>query len=441
MYKGKESKIRFYQCYSAKLFNTWSQLINRKDFKVTKNTKVCSNHFYAGKPTKEHPLPILYLKGYLSNETSERPPPKAREEPPKKKTKSVPLKCRAFAGGNNYVQYNSDKDNVGQIHFCNNESNENYLPVKNDSNKENVEQKDSCNEEFTESSLPLCSKNEKETRNFTNQNERPSVEKCVKGSTNRQTNSDPLREHTYHDQSSNETTTGCARSIPNPYYVCSHCSKLRDQIIELKHEVTQLRLQVGTLEEENKIIQRKRFTIEDIEHSDHLVKLYTGLQNAKVFKLLADKLRDKAARLHYARGSASNTPKYHQQAENRKKPGPDRKTSVEEEFFMTLVRLRQGLKEEDLAFRMKVSQSSVNRIVTTWISFLSRELAPLIYWPSGEEVKLYYPECFKTYPNVKAIIDCTEVYIQRPSLAEAQALTYSTYKSTNTWKTLVRHSW
>ena len=117
----------------------------------------------------------------------------------------------------------------------------------------------------------------------------------------------------------------------------------------------------------------------------------------------------------------------------------DRKTSVEEEFFMTLVRLRQGLKEEDLAFRMKVSQSSVNRIVTTWISFLSRELAPLIYWPSGEEVKLYYPECFKTYPNVEAIIDCTEVYIQHPSLAEAQALTYSTYKSTNTWITLVSH--
>ena len=190
-----------------------------------------------------------------------------------------------------------------------------------------------------------------------------------------------------------------------------------------------------------KRIQRKRFTIRDIEHSDHLVKLYTGLQNAEVFKLLADKLRDKAARLHYARGSASITPKYHQQAENREKPGPERKTSVEEEFFMTLVPLRQSLTKEDLAFRMKVSQSTVNRIVPTWIAFLSRELAPLIYWPTGEEVKLYYPECFKTFPNVKAIIDYTEVYIQRPSLAEAQALTYSTYKSTNTWKTLVWHSW
>lgn len=94
------------------------------------------------------------------------------------------------------MQYNSDKDNVGQIHFCNNESNENYLPVKNDGNKENVEQKDSCNEEFTESS----SKHEKETSNFTNQNKRPSVEKCVKCSTNRQTNSNPLGEHTYHDK-------------------------------------------------------------------------------------------------------------------------------------------------------------------------------------------------------------------------------------------------
>lgn len=214
--------------------------------------------------------------------------------------------------------------------------------------------------------------------------------------------------------------------------MCSHCSKLRDQIIKLKYELTPLRLQVGTLEEDNKRIQRKRFTIEDIEHSDHLVKLYTGLQNAEVFKLLADKLRDKAGRLHYARGCASNTPKYHQQAENRKKPGPERKTSVEEEFFMTLVRLRQGLTEEDLAFRMKVSQSTVKGIVTTWIAFLSRELALLIYWPTGEEVNLYYLECFNTYPNVKAIIDCAEVYIQRPSLAESQALTYSTYKSTNT---------
>ena len=48
----------------------WSpaQLINRKGFKVTKFTKVCSNHFSAAKPTKQDPLPSLYLKGDLPNE-------------------------------------------------------------------------------------------------------------------------------------------------------------------------------------------------------------------------------------------------------------------------------------------------------------------------------------------------------------------------------------
>ena len=141
-----------------------------------------------------------------------------------------------------------------------------------------------------------------------------------------------------------------------------------------------------------------------------------------MFELLADKVKDKAVRLHYVRGSESNTPKAHQLGQNRKKPGPERKTSVKEEFFMTLVRLRQGLSGEDLAFRMKVSQSTVSRFGTTWISFLSRELSPLVHWPAKEENKLYYLECFKSYPNVKAIIDCTEVYIQRPSLAEAQAI-------------------
>ena len=56
----------------------------------------------------------------------------------------------------------------------------------------------------------------------------------------------------------------------------------------------QLKCQVVNPEEENKRIQSKRFTIKDIEHSDLLV-----------FELLADKVRDKAVRLHYLRGLES----------------------------------------------------------------------------------------------------------------------------------------
>lgn len=85
---------------------------------------------------------------------------------------------------------------------------------------------------------------------------------------------------------------------------------------------------------------------------------------------------------------------------------------------MTLVRIRQGLSVEDLAFRMKVSQSTVSRILPTWYAFLSKELSPLIYWPTRAENNSSYPDCFKDHPNVKAVIDCTEVFIQRPYLSE-----------------------
>ena len=70
----------------------------------------------------------------------------------------------------------------------------------------------------------------------------------------------------------------------------------------------QLKCQVANLKEEIKRIQSKRFTVKDIEHSDDLVQLYTGLQIVKVFELLADNLRDKAMRLHYVRGSESKGP-------------------------------------------------------------------------------------------------------------------------------------
>ena len=93
---------------------------------------------------------------------------------------------------------------------------------------------------------------------------------------------------------------------------------------------------------------------------------------------------------------------------------------------------------EDLAFRFKVSVSSVSGIISTWVPFLGRELASLIYWPRKDELQLFYPEAFKQFPHVSSIIDCPEIFLERPSMADTQALTYSTYKSHNTAKYLVR---
>ena len=80
-----------------------------------------------------------------------------------------------------------------------------------------------------------------------------------------------------------------------------------------------------------------------------------------------------------------------------------------EEFFMTLVRLRLGLFEQDLAYRFGISQSTVSRITSTWINFLYLKVKEIPLWPPKELVKANMPREFKTrYPTTRVILDATE---------------------------------
>ncbi|XP_062621134.1 uncharacterized protein LOC134282753 [Saccostrea cucullata] len=62
----------------------------------------------------------------------------------------------------------------------------------------------------------------------------------------------------------------------------------------------------------------------------------------------------------------------------------------------------------------------------------------VIKWPSSATVKKHMPLSFQLkYPNTTSIIDCTEIFIQKPKNCSAQASTWSNYKSHNTLKALV----
>lgn len=114
------------------------------------------------------------------------------------------------------------------------------------------------------------------------------------------------------------------------------------------------------------------------------------------------------------------------------------KLALLEQLFMTLVRLRLGLPELDLAQRFNISQSSVSRITMTWINLIYHNLKSLERFPPFHIVRKYMPEPFKTeYPNTRLIIDATEFSVERPSSLLSQATTFSAYKNTNTIKVLV----
>lgn len=75
--------------------------------------------------------------------------------------------------------------------------------------------------------------------------------------------------------------------------------------------------------------------------------------------------------------------------------------------------------EQDLAHRFEVSQSTVSRIINTWINFLYEEFKEIPLWPPKELVIANMPKQFqRMYPSTRVIIDATEIFINQPSLPE-----------------------
>ena len=85
-----------------------------------------------------------------------------------------------------------------------------------------------------------------------------------------------------------------------------------------------------------------------------------------------------------------------------------------------------------------VSSKAVSSIFTTWIFALYFLFKDCIAWPSRARTNKFMPKSFKkSFPRTRAIIDCTEIFIERPKNPTVNARTYSNYKSHNTFKFLV----
>ena len=119
-------------------------------------------------------------------------------------------------------------------------------------------------------------------------------------------------------------------------------------------------------------------------------------------------------------------------------PGRPRILNFKEEFFLVMCRLRQGLAERHLGHLYNISQSTVSRIVISWVNFMYLRFGQLNTWPSRKVVDDTMPQDFRSkYPNTRAIIGCTEIKCQMPSSLLLSSELFSTYKNHTTLKGLV----
>lgn len=118
-----------------------------------------------------------------------------------------------------------------------------------------------------------------------------------------------------------------------------------------------------------------------------------------------------------------------------------RRTSVTkfQQLLLVLMKLRLNLPNQYLAYKFSVSASTVSKIFLNVLDILFIRLKPLIHWPDRESLRKTMPLEFKKHfgNKVAVIIDCFEVFIERPSNLEARAQTWSSYKHHNTVKILI----
>ena len=110
-----------------------------------------------------------------------------------------------------------------------------------------------------------------------------------------------------------------------------------------------------------------------------------------------------------------------------------------QQLVLVLLKLRLDLPIQFLGFLFSVSHATASRTFNTVLDVLFKRTMFLIKWPSREELQLTMPGDFlQSFGNrVAVIIDCFEVFTDRPTNLMARAQTWSNYKHHNTIKLLI----
>ncbi|XP_048755505.2 uncharacterized protein LOC125666376 [Ostrea edulis] len=83
-----------------------------------------------------------------------------------------------------------------------------------------------------------------------------------------------------------------------------------------------------------------------------------------------------------------------------------------------------------------VSVGTYSQYFTSWVCLLFQELRPLNPFPARDIIQRNMPSCFHSFPNLRVILDCTEIFVQKSSSLVNKNLSFSHYKHHTTVKFL-----
>ena len=115
------------------------------------------------------------------------------------------------------------------------------------------------------------------------------------------------------------------------------------------------------------------------------------------------------------------------------------KISLQEQFLMTLMKLRLNLSTTDLAYRFGVSRVTACRYIEKFVTVMFVRLPPvLLRFPEQKASEFTMPLSFRTnYPKCTCIIDCFETNCEMHGYLLAKISLFSKYKMHHTGKFLL----
>ncbi|XP_047211218.1 uncharacterized protein LOC124861468 [Girardinichthys multiradiatus] len=167
--------------------------------------------------------------------------------------------------------------------------------------------------------------------------------------------------------------------------------------------------------------------------SDDQIRFYTKFPSESVVRIYWESIASSASRLVYW----TRAPKIGNEAFS--EPRPARSMPLIDEFLMDSFRVAVGMKEQLIADMFQVSIATVSRVTITWANYLFIVFSSINIWISREKVKASMPRRFlKFSPNVRVVLDGTEVALETPSSLTLQSETFSAYQNRTTLKGLIR---
>jgi len=101
------------------------------------------------------------------------------------------------------------------------------------------------------------------------------------------------------------------------------------------------------------------------------------------------------------------------------------------------MKLRVGLLNNDLVKRFEVSPTLCSQIFHCWLATMAKIWGKTVFWSSKEQIIASKLSRFSRLPDIRAIIDYSEILIETLKDPNLQNSTWSNYKDLNTGKLFI----